>query len=235
MDSHKKNLKVESIILAGGSGVRLDMGPKAFVKLGELTLLDMAISTMLEITNKATVALPPEYLRTENRWVNDSRVTCIAGGKRRVDTLRLLVNSTEADWIVLHDVVHPFVTARTAQEVLNEAYKRGCAAAATQLQEFVYNQAGKQIAQPGHAYLVQKPIVFRNSAIKVGFAKADDIGFSDDASALEILALAGVIPSFVPGAPLSQKITTAADLQFAEKILLKGSSLSSNGATENLL
>lgn len=219
MDLHKKPPNVEAILLAGGVGSRLEMGPKAFVKLGELTLLDRAVQTMLEITDRVIVALPSNYLEAENQWANDSRVTFISGGERRIDTLRLLVNSCKAEWIILHDVVHPFVSAQVTEAVLNKAYKHGCAASAINLQEFVYSQAGNLVAKPGQAYLVQKPIVFRNLSIKAGFAKADSIGLVDDVSVLDILALSGVIPYFVPCITWSQKITTASDLQYAEELM----------------
>ncbi len=221
MNFAKTSDAVECIVLAGGSGVRLGKGPKAFVQLGKRTLVEIAVSTMLQISSKVTVALPAERLDDAEELISDQRVSLIPGGKRRIDTLRLLVQNSKSDWLVLHDVVHPFVTAQIVKQVLEAAYISGGAAAALPLHEFLYNSRGEQVAQPGQALIVQKPIAFRRSAIEEGFTKADVLGLSHDVSVLDILALAGIVPSFVDGFPWNQKITDASDLQFAEALFTK--------------
>jgi 2-C-methyl-D-erythritol 4-phosphate cytidylyltransferase len=197
------------------------LGPKAFVKLGSATLLEIALHTMLQISSKVIVALPVERLDEAKKGLSDPRILWIGGGPRRIDTLRLLVEHSQADWLVLHDVVHPFVTAELANEVLKAAYPSGAAAAALPLHEFLYDARGEQVARPGQAFSVQKPIAFRRSAIAEGFAKADRLGVSHDASALEILALAGVLPTFVEGFPWNQKITYEVDIEFSGALLSK--------------
>lgn len=221
MSSSKTAASSEGLILAGGSGMRLGMGPKAFVMLGGLTLLERAVQTMLEIFTRVIVALPKEHLAEGNRLINDSRVSLIAGGKRRIETLRLLVQQSSAEWLVLHDVVHPFVSAELVRAVLGAASVRGAAAAAHCVNEFLYDTSGTLIAQPGHTLMVQKPIAFRSSAVKTGFYKADILGLAHDASVLEILSLAGVAASFIDGHPWNQKITNSLDFELAETLLQK--------------
>ena len=218
MGSETVTRSVQSIVLAGGSGVRLGMGPKAFVKLGDRTLLEIAIQTRLQVTSKVTIALPSDHIEASTKLVSDARVSFVIGGKRRIDTLRILVEQSEADWLLLHDVVHPFATVQIAKQVLETAFTSGAAAATLPLQEFLYNSLGQPIAKPGHGFIIQKPIAFRRSDMKEGFSKAEALAQSHDAGALEILALAGIVPSFVSGSPWNQKITHTGDLQIAEAL-----------------
>lgn len=220
MNSIKKYDSVECIILAGGAGVRLGKGPKAFVRIGERTLLEIAILTMLNISTKVVAALPAETLvQAKEMLSSDVPVHLIAGGDRRIDTLRLLVENSTSEWLVLHDVVHPLVSSNLTAEVLELAMMNGAAAAALPLHEFLYNSAGKKVAQPGEAFIIQKPIAFRKSDAMRGFQKIDALNISDDLGVLEVLSLAGVSTSFVAGSPLNQKVTNPSDLQMASNFL----------------
>jgi 2-C-methyl-D-erythritol 4-phosphate cytidylyltransferase len=212
----KTNHSAEGVILAGGSGERLGKGPKAFVRIGEQTLLEIAISTMVEVTSRVVAALPAERLSEADEIIpNDVRVAFIAGGNRRIDTLRLLVENSQSEWLILHDVVHPLVSSTLAATVLQTAMKHGAAAAALPLFEFVYNAAGKKVAQPGESFIIQKPIAFRRSDAVTGFQKMVSLGISDDLGVLEVLSLAGISTTFVNGSPENQKITKQSDLQLA--------------------
>lgn len=225
MHSSKTTASSECLILAGGSGTRLGMGPKAFVMLGGLTLLERAVQTMLQICAKVIVALPMEHLAKGRCLINDPRVSMIAGGTRRIETLRLLVEKSNAEWLMLHDVVHPFVSVEIARAVLDNACVGGAAAAALAVNEFLYDTRGRLVAQPGQTLMVQKPIAFRSSAIKAGFEKADILALAHDASVLEILSLAGVVASFIDGHMWNQKITNSLDLELAKTLLDQFTSL----------
>ncbi|MBC8126590.1 MAG: 2-C-methyl-D-erythritol 4-phosphate cytidylyltransferase [Gloeobacteraceae cyanobacterium ES-bin-144] len=212
---------VECIILAGGSGTRLGMGPKAFIKLGGMTLLERAVQPMLVVSSKVIVALPKTQIPEGDALMNDDRVTLIAGGERRSDTFRLLVKESRAEWLILHDVVHPCVTAELTQTVLDAAYASGAAAATYVVTEFLYNPDGAMVARPEQSLIVQKPIAFRSSVLKTGIEKADALGLTHDIGILEFFSLAGVTPTFVKGHPWNQKITYPEDLELAEPFVPK--------------
>lgn len=214
-----KNSSIECIILGAGSGSRLGRGPKAFVKLGNITLLEMAVYTALQINpDRVIVALPESHIEFAKQLIINPKVLFVRGGERRIDTLRILMAKTTSKWIVLHDVVHPFADLKMFSAVLNAARSVGAAAAADQVYDFLYSVNGKQIAKPGQAVIVQKPIAFCRDKIQAGFDKIDSLGISEDLSILEIFNLAGVNPSFIQGSHLNRKITYSADLEFAKAI-----------------
>jgi 2-C-methyl-D-erythritol 4-phosphate cytidylyltransferase len=209
---------VEAVIQAAGQGTRLGLGPKAFLALAGSTLLERAVATMLTIAPRVIVAVPATELARAQRLVDSTATTVIAGGMRRPDTLRALVRASTAPWLVLHDVVHPFVTAELSHGVLAEARRVGAAAAALPIREFVYRTNGELRAAPGEVVSMRKPVAFRRADMLRGFATMDAANESNDLrdrSALEILALAGQATAFVPARSINFKLTTADDFEIA--------------------
>ena len=98
-----------------------------------------------------------------NSLVGGGAVRVIAGGMRRIDTLRALVGAATAPWLLLHDVVHPFVTTELSQRVIEEAHRVGAAAAALPNVDFLYGTDGTLRAAPGDVVAIQKPVAFRRS------------------------------------------------------------------------
>ena len=63
---------VEAIISAAGQGTRLGLGPKAFVLLAGRTLLEHAVTTMLSVAARVTVAVPSADLAHAEHLVGSS-------------------------------------------------------------------------------------------------------------------------------------------------------------------
>jgi len=216
---------VEAIVPAAGQGTRLGLGPKAFVLLAGRTLLEHAVTTMLSVAERVIVAVPSADLARAEDLVGGPTVRVIAGGVRRIDTVRALVGAATSSWLLLHDVVHPFVTKELSQRVIEEAHRAGAAAAARANVEFLYGTDGSQRAAPGDVVAVQKPVAFRRADAVRGFAVADrnaSGGVVPDMSALNVLALAGQSVAFVPGGTTNFKLTTSDDLELAQRLMAQG-------------
>jgi 2-C-methyl-D-erythritol 4-phosphate cytidylyltransferase len=209
---------VEAIIPAAGQGTRLGLGPKAFISLEGQTLLERVVATMSAVAAHVIVAVAEGDVERANSLVGGPRVSVIAGGQRRSETLRKLVARSTAPWLLLHDIVHPFVSVELACRVLAAARHAECAAAAVPNFEFTYGIDGAIRAAPGEVMIVQKPIAFRQSAISTGYRILGNAESAGDLGALEILARAGVTATFVPGYSSNLKITTAADLTLARAV-----------------
>jgi 2-C-methyl-D-erythritol 4-phosphate cytidylyltransferase len=207
---------LEAIIQAAGQGSRMGLGAKAFVDLAGKTLLERAVATMLEVAACVTVAVPAADLARARRLVGGSRVSVVAGGARRIDTVRGLVDGATRRWLLLHDVVHPFATSNLARRVVARARQTGAAAAALVNVDFLFAADGSQPVKPGERFAIQKPVAFaRESALK-GFRAAADTGATGDSSVVEILALGGQPVDLVTGHHLNFKLTTPADFALAE-------------------
>lgn len=216
---------IEAIVPAAGQGARLGLGPKAFVVLAGRTLLEHAVATMLAVAARVTVAVPPADLAHAEHLVGGRAVSVIAGGIRRIDTLRALVSAATAPWLLLHDVAHPFVTIELSQRVIEEARRSGAAAAALSNVDYIYGTDGTLRAAPGNVVAIQKPVGLRRADIARGFEAADRTasgGLVLDASVLEILALAGRRVAYVPGSSMNFKLTTPDDFELARRLMAQG-------------
>lgn len=207
---------VEAVIQAAGRGERLGRGPKAFLLLGGRTLLERAVSAMLAVAGRVLAAVPPENVERARELCGPG-VTIIAGGATRRETLIALLASARAPWVVLHDVVHPFVTPALARRVIDAARVRGAAVAAIRSTSTAYHvEAERAVGRmaAGDLWLTSKPWAFRREAFVRGLAgpreSAEGIG--------GFLRRAGEEIAVVPTEPWNFKITTADDWRLVEAI-----------------
>ena len=207
---------VEAVVQAAGTGERLGRGPKAFLVLGGRTLLERAVEAMRAIARDVMVAVPPGDVERARELCGSSAVV-VAGGATRRETLCLLMDAARAPWVVLHDVVHPFVTPGLARRVLEIARTRGAAVAAVRSTSSAYHGVagrGTTRVAPGELWLTRKPWAFRRDAFARGLAGPGD----PHEGVGGFLTRAGEEIALVPAEPWNVKITTAEDWQLAEAI-----------------
>jgi 2-C-methyl-D-erythritol 4-phosphate cytidylyltransferase len=210
---------VQALIQAAGAGTRLGLGPKAFVMLDGRTLLERAVALLDGLAESVLVAVPAADVERARALVGRDRVTIIAGGTSRSDTTRRLVAQASAPWLLLHDVVHPFATPDLVARLLEAARTHGASAPSLANTEFLYDRDGAPLHAPGEVLVGQKPVAFSRAAAETGYAAAAACNLSGDPSLMEVLALAGVRTRFVEGSARNIKITSAADLAFAEALI----------------
>jgi 2-C-methyl-D-erythritol 4-phosphate cytidylyltransferase len=211
-------VSVEALIQAAGAGTRLGLGPKAFVVLDGRTLLERAVALLDGLAESVLVAVPAADVARARALVGRDGVTILAGGASRSETTRRLVARASAPWLLLHDVVHPFATPDLVLRLLEAARTHGASAPGLANTEFLYGRDGTPLHAPGEVLVGQKPVAFSRSAAEAGYAAAAS-GASGDPSLMEVLALAGVRTRFVEGSARNIKITSGADLAFAEALL----------------
>lgn len=215
-------MRVQGLIQAAGRGSRLGQGPKAFVMLGGLTLLERAVALLAPAVESLLVAAPPDALERAEALVGGPRVRVLPGAASRSETTRRLIGAAEAPWLLLHDVVHPFAKAGLVRALLAAAADRGAAAPAIANAEFLYDLAGRPLHPPGALLVGQKPVAFARQAALEGYGVLERRRLAGDPSLLEVLEEGGVRAAFIPGSGDNLKITTAADLRLARALLALG-------------
>jgi 2-C-methyl-D-erythritol 4-phosphate cytidylyltransferase len=208
---------VAAVIQAAGRGERLGRGPKAFVSLGGRTLLERAAIVMRAIAGTVLVAVPPEDVERA-RGLCGPEVTVIAGGASRGETLIALLAEVRAPWVVLHDVVHPFVTPALARRVIEAARAGGAAVAAIRSTSTAYRAEGRLVKErvdPADLWFTTKPWAFRRDAFARGLTGPRE---PRDEGIGAFLRRAGQDIVIVPAEPWNIKLTTAGDWQIAEAL-----------------
>ncbi|MCB1498284.1 MAG: 2-C-methyl-D-erythritol 4-phosphate cytidylyltransferase [Bauldia sp.] len=211
-------MTVEALIQAAGRGSRLGLGPKAFVTLGGMTLLERAVGLVSAFAASVLVAVADDDIGRANDLVGSRKVRVMPGGATRSETTRRLIDAASEPWLLLHDVVHPFVAPDLVTRLLSAGRETGAAAPGLPNTEFVYSRDGTILHRPGDVLVGQKPVVVSLAAVRAGYAAASGDDAESDPSLIEVLARAGVRTAFVPGSADNIKITSLADLRLAEAL-----------------
>lgn len=215
-----------ALIVAAGSGLRLGLGPKAFLSLGGRTLLERAVDAVRPHVARTIVAVPPGFEADAARLgLGDAIV--IAGALDRLATMRALIEAADAPIAVLHDVVHPCVGPDHVRLVMDAARHHRAAIAASVLEDVVISPSGALLAPAGEALVHVKPTVARREDLirALDAWQTDRADRADVATAgrtqpgvVQLLARIGVgvhpVPIDIP--PL--KLTSTADWRWLQRL-----------------
>jgi 2-C-methyl-D-erythritol 4-phosphate cytidylyltransferase len=234
-------MRATAIVVAAGSGLRFGADrPKAFVRLGGLTLLAAAMQTVnaVKAIGEVVIAVPagmekPARRETEEIGVQVP-VKIVPGGTERQDSVRraLALTTTEAEFVIVHDAARPLATVALFGACLARAEVCGAALVATPVADTLKRVAQTDVSAAdadqitvaqtiprGGLWQAQTPQAFRRRLLIEAHAHAAAAGITatDDAELVECI---GARVAIVPGSPLNLKITTRDDLRLAEAILL---------------
>lgn len=218
--------RVAAIIPAAGAGTRTGhRTPKQFLRLAAAPILTVTVGRFARHPAVAAVVVvaPARHLRHAERLLRGlSRrvpLAVVAGGPQRQDSVRLglLAAPVDAEIVLVHDAVRPFVTPALISAVVDAARRDGAAICALPLKETVKRVAGGYVqatVDRGGLWAVQTPQAFRAALLREAHDKARRDGFlgTDEAMLVERL---GHPVRVVPGLEENIKITTAADLRKA--------------------
>ncbi|MBW2244732.1 MAG: 2-C-methyl-D-erythritol 4-phosphate cytidylyltransferase [Deltaproteobacteria bacterium] len=235
-------MSVAALVLAAGRGERLrrslastggaenDLPPKAFLPVAGRTLLVRSLLRMAEAEeiDQLVPVVPEAWLARFEAAVAELGPVrglrpAVAGGAERQDSVAagLEALSGEVSHVVVHDAARPLVPAEDVRRVVRVALECGAALLATPVTDTIHQIDGDRLREtPARAGLraALTPQVFRVDWLREALAKAraDAVHGTDDAA---LVARLGVEVRVVEGDPINRKITTAADLAWAEAVL----------------
>ncbi len=214
MSSGRSGLRVWTVIVAAGSGVRFG-GPKQLVEIGSSTALDMAIRSALAVSDGVVVAAP-EQMRHE---LERPGTLTVAGGDTRSESVRCGLRSVPANAqaILVHDAARPLATPALFARVV-EALEAGEDAVVPVVPVV---DSLKRLADDGslrsvsreNMFAAQTPQGFKADVLRA--VHASGIDTTDDGGAAEAM---GVRVACVDGERTNMKITTPADLVVARAL-----------------
>jgi len=225
--------RVVAIVPAAGMGTRMGSGtPKQFLELDGMPLVlftlrrlaaSPAISDFWVPTRNEDVAALAERIA---RVPLDRPVRVLVGGPSRQESVARALEgiSGEAELVLVHDAVRPFVTREQVERVLAEARTRGAVILGIPAIDTV--KEVKRASLPEDMALItgtiprerivlaQTPQAFSYALLKEAFARArqDDFKASDEAALVERL---GHTVHVVLGSERNIKITHPADMDLA--------------------
>lgn len=220
-------MRASAIVVAAGAGRRLESDiPKAFVLVAGHPMLYHSLRAIGAVRSivEAVIALPAGAEQAARREVMaaglELPVKLAAGGAERQDSVRIALEltSAESDLVIVHDAARPFASSALFEACLEAASRAGGAIAAIPVSDTLKRVEDRiiraTVARAG-LYQAQTPQAFRRDLLTTAHRNADpnEVAATDDA---ELVERVGGRVEIVEGSAANLKITTRADLDFAE-------------------
>ncbi len=223
-------LRVAVILPAGGRGTRMGgTVPKQYLRVGGRTILGRTLSVFGNhpLVVEIVIACAPEYRRRVQRIADHAscgaKTTVVDGGTDRQSSVwnALSKLQSDADIVLVHDAVRPFVTHELVSRVIRAAARYGAAVAAIPVRETLLREGRNGmitgVIDRSTCRLAQTPQGFRRDLLERAFRSARRSGYrgTDDSSL--VLQLKRPV-KIVEGLDGNSKITTPHDLRVARRI-----------------
>jgi 2-C-methyl-D-erythritol 4-phosphate cytidylyltransferase len=229
--------RIAAILPAAGLGTRMGAEtPKQFLELDGVPIVILslrriasceAVTEIIVSTRPDGIAKLEERIQTEKL---KQKVRVIRGGDSRQESVARALEEVphDAELVLVHDAVRPFVTREQIVRVIEEA--RRCRAAILGIPAMDTVKEVKRASLPEDVALItatiprervvlaQTPQVFATKLLKEAFARAeaDGVSASDEAGLVERL---GHDVHVVLGSERNIKITKPADMELARFFL----------------
>ena len=216
-----------AVIVAGGSGKRMKSElPKQFMRLADQPVLMHTLRVFHKFDRELEIiiVLHADYF---DLWKSIcEKHSCsvphrvIKGGETRFYSVKNGLEAIDCDngLVAIHDAVRPLVNKQTIKRCFDSALKYGNALPAISPNESVRTiiTGGNKPLDRENIFMVQTPQVFSVALIKEAYKQKYKPCFTDDASVLEAT---GEKINIVEGDVLNIKLTTPADIEYAEMVL----------------
>ena len=223
--------KITVLIPAGGIGARLGRRtPKQFLTLAGGSILAATVVHFARhpAVDAIVVAAPAAHVNRAGLALRKigrrGVITVVSGGQTRQESVWLALQAApdDAEFVIVHDAVRPFISRRLIDAVVGAARRSGAAICALPVSETVKRVRGDEVettVDRTALWTVQTPQVFRAALLREAHEKArrDGVMGTDDAALVERL---GHPVKVVRGLEGNLKITTPEDLRRARRMAI---------------
>jgi 2-C-methyl-D-erythritol 4-phosphate cytidylyltransferase/2-C-methyl-D-erythritol 2,4-cyclodiphosphate synthase len=215
---------VDAVVVAAGSSRRMGGIDKLEARIGDRTVLQLAVEAVAlpGLVARTVIVVAPDRVPelAARPWVRDRGYEVVAGADRRQGSVAAGVAGTSARVVLVHDGARPIVAPSVVKGVAEAADRVG-AAIPTLASTDALKRADEDrvVASVDRSGLVraQTPQGARRDLLVAAFER-HAVG-ADAADEAELLARAGVAVATVAGDPANVKITHAADLELVRRLM----------------
>lgn len=216
-------MQVDAVVVAAGGSTRFGRQDKLLADLCGRPVLAwslLALGASPSVGRVVVVAREgaPGFADAITGAGLGERVSVVAGGERRRDSVEAGIRAVNARYVAVHDAARPLVSAELVERVIAGAEGKSGAIAAIPVTDTIKEVRDAMIT--GHPdrsrlWAAQTPqVVLRQAWLDA--AAAGDGDETDDAA---MLARLGLECAVVEGDPENLKITRQADLEVAARLL----------------
>lgn len=227
-------------ILAGGVGTRMNISdmPKQFLELGDKPIIIHTLEKFLLCPQIDSI-----YIGVHENWVMHMQdlvekyikikkdiIHVIIGGKDRNETIMNIVSAIEGDfgenddnYLITHDSVRPFVTARILNDNVEAVIKyKACDTVVSAVDTIVMSEDSyiiSDIPDRSKMYQGQTPQSFQINLLKALYDDLRDDEKSTLTDACKICVVRETPVHMVKGETSNLKITTVSDYKIAQAMV----------------
>lgn len=224
------NKKLGAVVVAAGSGLRMNMGVnKPYIEIGGKKIIERILDTItsLEEVDKIILVIRKEdQAHIEEIIKNyETKIEFVYGKKTREEsTLEgLLALDDTYDLVLTHDGVRPFASRGLFEKIIKEASGHKALITATKAKDTIKilnpDMTVRKTPDREFLYNVQTPQVYERKTLIELYQKylESDYKITDDSQLFEIFTNEKV--GVIEGEYTNIKITTPEDLLFAKSIV----------------
>lgn len=230
------------VILAGGSGSRMkgiDI-PKQYYEINGKPIIIYTLKTFIDIEcfDYIYIAVNDEYIQYVNSILekfidkeNISKITIVNGGNERIDSIHNVIeaidenNINDEDIIVIHDAVRPFISKKIILDNIECAKKYGATVTSVPVNDTILLSTDgdyvDRIPIRKTLFHGQSPDSFNLKTFIELENKLTDKQKDIITGTSQVCTLNDYPIKMIEGDTANFKITTDADLDLAEHIILK--------------
>lgn len=224
--------QVRAIVLGGGYSTRIKGNvPKQLAGVAGRPLLAYTLDIFEGLPEIAGIVLVAnkKYLAQFQGLVKRYRYKkieriCGGGRTRQQSVFNALIRIKPCAYVLIHDGVRPFVSAKDIREVIRVARKYGAATSAVKTVDTIVEGKGglvKRIPPRNRLWNIQTPQAFKYQWIYQAHQKAKAQGCRDKSDDAQLVMGSGKKVKLVPGEYRNFKVTTMWDMDLARMILKK--------------
>lgn len=213
-------MKTSVVLVAAGKGERLGLGiPKAEAKIAGLTLLEHALRQISKFQPDQLVVVCPtgskDHYLSLAKTTDVKEVLVTEGGSTRQESVSHGLALVTGSVVLVHDAARAFMPAEVFTLVTEALSHSECAIPVVRITDTLKEISGESVtATLDRSKIVksQTPQGFRVATLKTALANATE-DFTDEAALMESQ---GYQIQTVEGSELGLKVTTPADLEWAQ-------------------
>ena len=231
-----------AVLLAGGTGSRMKSIeiPKQYYEINEIPIIIYTLKTFIKVDSfdYIYIAVNDEFKDYLNSIIkkyidktNITKITLVSGGKERIDSIHNVIttidinNVNNDDIIVIHDAVRPFVTEKIILDNIEGAKKYGATVTSVPVNDTILLSTDgdyvDRIPIRKTLFNGQSPDSFNLKTFIELENKLTDDQKEIITGTSQVCTLNDYPIKMIEGDTINFKITTDADLELAEHIILK--------------
>ena len=221
MSDPLENSDFTLLVAAAGHGERLGLGPKAFLRLGDKTLLEWVVEIGSRCVQRIAVVVPAGTIDQARQALKAyPQVKILEGGATRQASYRILLETCETPYVLVRDVARPLASEALLREVASAARVHGAAGA---FNTFVtpigigQDQYVTGVLPRAQALVPSNPQAYTTAVLAQAVIAAFERGVEPQ-TLWELMLLENRTMYVVAGEETNHKITTARDWAIMQQV-----------------